>query len=149
MKKKRIGLFTIASVLLIIIVLQFFRGKNTNPESNPEMDFMTIMKPPEEIASLIRTSCYDCHSNETRYPWYSKVAPFSWTVHSHVSKGREHLNFSEWGTYPPGKRGDKLDGCKELVKGGYMPLKSYKRLHPEARLNEDQTKILVKWLTVE
>ena len=98
--KKRKTLKRILIVLLIVFVLiQFFRIDKSHPKIRKYQDFISITKPPAEIENLLRNACYDCHSYETEYPWYAEVAPVSWWLDHHVEEGREHLNFSTWGKY--------------------------------------------------
>jgi hypothetical protein len=139
----------IAFLLAVLIIIQFYRIDKSNPLVNKENDFLFMVQPPSEIASLIKSSCYDCHSNETLYPWYTNIAPVSWIIKSHVTEGREHLNFSEWGNYKPGRRGHILDECKEMVENRKMPLKSYTLLHSSAKLSGANREILKTWLTIE
>jgi hypothetical protein len=94
---------------------------------------------------VLERSCYDCHSNETQWPWYSQVAPVSWLVHHDVVEGREHLNFSEWNQLSPDKRDHKLEEIEELVSEGDMPLAYYLPLHPAARLSEADKQAVVSW----
>jgi hypothetical protein len=136
-----------SAILLLFLILQLFRIDKKNPPSTPGCDFLQVVQPPAEIAAMIKTGCYDCHSNETVYPWYSNIAPVSWLLKSHISEGREQINFSEWGNYQPGKRGHKLDECKEMVEKGEMPLSGYTLLHPAAKFSPEQRETLKIWLT--
>lgn len=132
-------------LIAVLVIIQFFRIDKTNPPLDPPNDFINVQNPPQQIAKLLKDACYDCHSHESKYPWYTNVAPVSWWVKSHINEGREHLNFSTWGTYPLKKRAHKLEECYEEVEEKHMPLKSYTWAHPEARLTEDQRATLVSW----
>ena len=90
---KKIGLFLLAA----LVVMQFFRIDKSAPEVVQGDDFIALMQPSEEVEALLKSACYDCHSNQTVYPWYANVAPVSWWLQHHVDEGREHLNFSVWG----------------------------------------------------
>jgi hypothetical protein len=136
-------------VLIILLVIQVFRIDKTNPSQNPDIDYLYIVKPPAEIASLIKDGCYDCHSNETSYPWYSNIAPFSWLIKSHIIEGRDHLNFSEWGNYQAGRRGNKQDKCKEMLVKNEMPISLYKLMHSSAKFTNEQKAMLITWFTNE
>ena len=92
-KKLLIGL------LVLLVFAQFIRISKVNPEIVHENDFITITNPPNNITTILKTSCYDCHSNETTYPWYTNISPLSWWIKHHINEGREELNFSEWGTF--------------------------------------------------
>ncbi len=103
------------------------------------------MKPNTEIKTILKASCYDCHSNESAYPWYTNIAPFSWLVKNHINEGRQHLNFSEWGTYSIEKSDHKLEECIDEVEEGEMPLSSYTLMHKEAELSKEQKEALMHW----
>jgi hypothetical protein len=132
-------------ILGILIVLQFFQIDRNDPETDPSKDFLAIAQPPAEIEQMIRVSCYDCHSFETAYPWYTYINPVGWWVKNHIHEGREHLNFSEWANYSGEKRAHKLEECYEEVGEGEMPLSSYTLAHGSARLSQDQRDKLVSW----
>ena len=139
MKKALLILF------LGFILIQFFRIDKTNPPINEGMDFLTIKKTPETIANQIRNSCYDCHSNETKYPWYSNIQPFGWFLKKHIEDGRKHLNFSTFATYEPKRQAHKLYESVEMVENGEMPMESYLLMHPEAKLSESQRAEIVNY----
>jgi hypothetical protein len=141
MKKK-----ILIGLLVILGVIQLFRIDKTNPESDPAIDFIAMTNPTSEVADMIKASCYDCHSNEVAYPWYTNVAPVSWWVKKHINEGREELNFSEWGDYKEDKRTHKLEEVYEEVQEREMPLKSYLIIHSEARLDDAQIKKMTDWL---
>lgn len=140
--KKKIGY----TLLIVIIVIQFFRIDKTNPVVDYEMDFIKINLPSEKVAAILKTTCYDCHSNESKYPWYSNFAPVSWWVKDHINEGREELNFSEWGTYTEKRKEHKLEEIIEMVDEGEMPLKSYTWMHNESKLNAEQKTTLLNWI---
>ena len=100
---------------------------------------------PAEVASILRRACYDCHSHETRWPWYSRVAPVSWIVASDVRDGRRHLNFSRWNRLDEGKRAHALEEIVEEVQTGEMPLKAYRVTHPGAELTAADVETLRGW----
>lgn len=129
----------------VFIVAQFFQIDKTNPEYDATKDFITMVNPPEDITYILKTACYDCHSYETKYPWYTNITPVNWWVKDHIDHGREHLNFSTWGDYPARRIGRKLEECHEEVEKGVMPLKSYARAHTEARLTPEQRALVVEW----
>ena len=133
------------ALLLIFIGMQFFSPKKNISESIPETDFIRLTKPPKEIANLLKTSCYDCHSNNTHYPWYNKIAPISYWLASHINEGKEHLNFSEWQNYPLDRKVHKLEEVGEEVQERKMPLESYTILHGNAKLDDDQIFELLEW----
>ena len=134
-----------AGLLAIFVVLQLFNPERTNPAVIN--DFLTTTKPPATIAATIRASCYDCHSDETIWPFYSRVAPISWLVAHDVNEGRDHLDFSDWPTEPEiiAKR---LDRVNEVLDYREMPPKKYTLIHVNARLTEAQRKEIMDWTDV-
>lgn len=145
MKKKTIFKRILLVLLLAFVVMQFFRIDKTNPPVVEADDFISITQPSAEVEKILRTACYDCHSNETVYPWYSNIAPVSWMLEDHIEEGREHLNFSKWGTFELKKQNHKLDECAEEVEEGEMPLNSYTWTHGDASLSDKQKKTLADW----
>lgn len=145
MNKKKILRYILFSILLFLVIAQFFPIDKNNPDSEPALDYLAIQKPPQDIAIMIKAACYDCHSNHTKYPWYTNVAPFSWWIKDHIDHGRKHLNFSEWGSYSAKKAKHKLEECVEFVEETKMPLMSYWVVHPEAKMTEEQRASMVQW----
>ena len=140
MKKK---LKWIALVLIVgFALLQFTNPARTNPPV--VRDLIAANPPPPEITALLHAACYDCHSYETKWPLYSRIAPSSWLVVRDVNEGRENLNFSEWPT-DPARIAKKLDHINEALDSGQMPPSKYTALHPEARLTEAQRKAMMDW----
>ncbi len=129
----------------LVLILQFFRGSAPEvTDVNPD-DLLATADISPEVTDILRAACYDCHSNETRYPWYSYVTPLSWFIFDHVRHGRDELNFSEWASMPQRRQKRKLKELIEEVEEGEMPLKSYTPLHSEARLSDEQKALLIEW----
>jgi len=135
-KKRTWVLFFIIDALVII---QFIPIDRNNPPVAGEIEA------PEAVMAILKRSCYDCHSNETIWPWYSYVAPASWLVAKDVREGREELNFSVWDTYSEKRKNHKIKECGEEVEEGEMPLWFYLPLHPEAELSQDDIDLIVSW----
>jgi hypothetical protein len=135
----------VIGIVALILIIQFFRIDKSNPPIKEEMDFIKITNTPVKIGTVLRTSCYDCHSNETNYPWYTNMAPFSWWTKHHINEGRAELNFSEWGSYNAKKADHKLEECVEQIQEGEMPMSSYLMAHKEAELSEEQKQLLMDW----
>ncbi len=137
------------NVLIIIIVafilIQFFPIDKNNPVATPNMDFLKIKNTPEKTANLIRNSCYDCHSNESKYPWYSNVQPFGWFLADHITEGRKELNFSTFATYEKKRQVKKMEEVIEMIENNEMPLDSYVIAHPEAKLTAAQKTELIDY----
>ncbi len=142
---KKIVKYFFLGLVLVFIIIQFIRIDKTNPKVDKNKDLISIYKPNKEIENILRTSCYDCHSFETVYPWYSNVAPVSWMLKDHIDEGREELNFSKWGAYSEKKANHKLRECTEEVEEKHMPLDSYLITHDDADLSSEQRKKLVEW----
>lgn len=139
----------VKSVVIVLAVaflaIQFVRPERTNPPVDPSRTMHSQLQPTPEVASILERSCADCHSNQTRWPWYSNIAPVSWLVVDDVKEGREHMNLSEWAAYERKEATDILeDICKETSKGG-MPLKSYVLIHSQCKLSPADVKTLCEW----
>jgi hypothetical protein len=126
-------------VLAVLLGIQFIPVERTNPEVRLDVSA------PAQVDSILRPACYDCHSNETRWPWYSHVAPVSWFVAGHVHEGRGDLNFSEWPAFDFELQANLFHDIEEQVLKGKMPLRSYQLLHPEARLSQRDREVLLRW----
>jgi len=146
MAASRIALWA-RRVLILFLVgfigMQFVRPDRTNPPAHAAAS-LTANTPPH-ITALLDRSCRDCHSNETRWPWYSNVAPMSWLVADHVHHGCEHLNYSEWTTYDPDHQDKLLGEMCGLVKRERMPLPSYLLIHRGSRLSPEDVTALCAW----
>lgn len=129
--------------LVVFLGLQFTNPARTNPPV--KNDFITAMAPPPDVANHFRAACYDCHSHQTRWPWYSRIAPMSWSIASDVEYGRGNLNLSEWPTNAV-KVAKKLDIMSGDIRDGAMPMKKYTLIHHDARLTDDQRKQMADWL---
>ncbi len=134
-------------ILLIaaFVVFQFIGIEKTNPEFEPSMDFIVMENPPEEIAQMIRSACYDCHSNETIWPWYSNIAPVSWKLEEHVIDGRDNLNLNMWGEFDVEDRAYVIEEMIEEMEEGEMPIPGYLITHSDAKLTAEQQAKLFKW----
>lgn len=113
----------------------------------PPTDFMKFYRPPENIEQAIMVSCYDCHSNHTEYPWYSYIQPIGWIIQDDINKGKNQLNFSEWGNYSDRRKRMKLKSIISQIEDNKMPLSSYALTHSEAKLSEKEKIIIVKYIS--
>lgn len=129
MKKHLTRRNILLALLVAFIAMQFSPIDKTNPPVDLDKDFIQITQPPTKIAKNIKTMCYDCHSHEVSYPWYSNIAPFSWRIKGHIDHGIQHLNFSLWEVYPPKKATHKLKECVEMCEKHWMPTLDYKLMH--------------------
>ncbi len=139
MKKK------ILALVVILILIQLIRP-DKNDSKNYVNDISTVMDVPDEIKTILKTSCDDCHSNFTVYPWYSEIAPISWYLALHVNEGKEHLNFSEWTVYNNKQKKHIIHDLEEVIEDREMPLKSYMLIHKDAEMTDSQFETLMNWV---
>lgn len=136
-------------LVLLLALAQFVPKGSSNPESDPAEDFFALAEMPQELRDDLQRACIDCHSNDTRWPWYTRLSPVGqWLVH-HVDEGRHHLNFSRWGTLSDYRRAKLLAEMDEQVGEGHMPLRSYLWMHGEAKLSGGEREELVQWFRQE
>ena len=138
----------IGIVLLVgLVIIQFFPTNRNQSDMVPITDFMLVNNVPTELEEMVKTSCYDCHSNNTNYPWYNKVQPIAWFLQGHVEDGKAELNFNEWDDYSERRKKSKLRSIVSQVEEGEMPLASYTLIHGEARLSDAEKKTLIGFIT--
>jgi len=142
---RRAAVITITGALAI----QLARPARTNPPTDPALTMAAAMKVPPEAAAVLDRACRDCHSHDTRWPWYSNVAPVSWFVIDHVNSGRRHFNYSNWAQHDKDKVPRLLKDICELTRKKEMPLSSYLWLHPEARTSDRDIAVLCEWTDSE
>jgi hypothetical protein len=128
-------------VIILFIVIQLIPVERDNPSVDANLE----IKAPPEVKSILKNSCFDCHSNQTNWPFYSYIAPISWLVAHDVNDGRKHLNFSEWNNYPAEKIKNIKGEIVEEVSGDKMPLGIYTLIHSSAKLSEEQKLVLKNW----
>jgi hypothetical protein len=135
------------ALLAILITIQFIRPtKNINAApSATTNDISKIHAVPENVQSILKTSCYDCHSNNTYYPWYNNIQPVAWWLNHHVDEGKSELNFNEFATYSIRRQYRKMEEVIDEVKEDEMPLSSYTIIHKDAKLSQEQKLTLSNW----
>ncbi len=138
---KKTGIF----LVLILLISQFFAPEKNEGNIDSVSAFIAETNPPEEVMKILQTSCYDCHSSKTIYPWYNNITPINYWLAHHVKEGKQHLNFSKWNEYSIKKKAHKIDELYEEVEEGEMPLKSYTWTHSEANLTAQQINAVVNW----
>jgi len=137
----------IAIILLLIVVgIQFIPTTRNQSELVPPTDLMETYNVPEQVEVIFKTSCYDCHSDNTNYPWYNKLQPVSWIMEGHIKEGKSELNFNEFGSYSERRQKSKFKSILSQVKDGEMPLASYTWMHRDAKLSENEIKALEGWI---
>lgn len=139
---KRIGI----TGALVLLVAQFVPVGARNPAVEPAQSIYATQPVPDAVRSIFESSCNDCHSDQTRWPWYSHVAPVSWMIAHDVHEGRRHFNFSEWGRYTDKQKEEKLESICEQVTNGDMPDSTYAFFHRKVRLTQDQRDAVCTWV---
>ncbi|MGM0519562.1 MAG: heme-binding domain-containing protein [Campylobacterota bacterium] len=129
--------------LIIFIVMQFIQTKQENYETDKSLEIQA----PKKVMNIFKNSCYDCHSGETSWPWYSNIAPFSWVINSHVKNGRKALDFSTWEKYTKEEKKEQLEDIYRTVYA-LMPLQSYVMFHKETDLTKEERKLIRDWTGV-
>ena len=132
-------------ILILLILIQFIRPGRNNGDALGRNDFTHEIPTSDTIMSILKVSCFDCHSNHTNYPWYAEIAPVSWWLNHHVNEGKQELNFTEFATYNARRKNKKLEEIAEQVKEHEMPLSSYTLIHTDAKLSEQQARALIQW----
>lgn len=122
-------------------------ARNESFEQDITANFTKVYNVPKNVEAIVRTSCYDCHSNNTNYPWYSNIQPVRFFMEHHIKEAKEDLNFSEWGNYSKRKQENKLDRIVKQIKSDEMPLASYTLIHKNARLTTVQKEEIMDWLS--
>ena len=140
---KKILLF----LLIVFVGIQFVPTTRNQSTEILDTAITKSFEVPQNIQTLLKKSCYDCHSNNTDYPWYNKVQPVSWFLEHHIKEGKEELNFSEFGSYSKRKQKSKLKSLISQVEDGEMPLASYTLIHSDAKLSESEKKEIMDWAT--
>jgi hypothetical protein len=144
MKKK-----ILIGVLLILAAIQFIRPeKNAGQEETPN-DITHYVNVPDNVMTVLKASCYDCHSNHTNDYWYYNIMPVGWWLNNHVKDGKRHLNFSDFSTYDKKKIHKKLGETAEEVEEKEMPLTSYTLIHSKAKLSVEEIKLIADWANAE
>ncbi len=135
------------TTVVVFVAIQFIQPlKNKNEQILPT-DISKIISVPENVMDVFKTSCYDCHSNNTQYPWYSFIQPGAWWLALHIKEGKADLNFSEFGNYTKRKQQNKLRSIINSINDGSMPLPSYTLMHTNAKLTKDSKALIVDWAT--
>jgi hypothetical protein len=137
------------SLVAVLVVIQLIRPDRTNPMVDASRTLQAKIQVPADVDAILKRSCNDCHSYETRWPWYSNVAPASWLLASDVNEGREHMNFSDWALYDTDDAEDLFEEIADEVRKGGMPLSSYTFLHGEAKLTEEDKRRIIDWAQAE
>ncbi len=135
----------IISIVVLITAIQFIRPDFTNPDIDSNLELHAS----DEVMAILKTSCYDCHSNESKYPWYADLAPASWILADNINSGRKAINFSQYRDIPSDIKKERLERSIQLIDNLRMPKGSYLMMHEYARLDDAQKEILKDFFTQE
>tara|TARA_R100000306_G_scaffold1479_1_gene4133 strand:+ start:11353 stop:11808 length:456 start_codon:yes stop_codon:yes gene_type:complete len=133
--------------LVGLIVIQFFPITLNESDTVPQSDFMVENQVPATIKNRLQVSCYDCHSNNTDYPWYSKIQPAAWYLEDHIQEGKDELNFNEWAEYSDRRKNSKLRSIISQIEEDKMPLDSYTLIHKDAILSDEDKRVIIDYMT--
>ena len=132
-------------LIVVLIVLQFFQPEKNRGSITQESDLIVVASVPDSLAKILIASCYDCHSNHTEYPWYSRISPVSWWLCKHVRDGKEDLNLSEFGNLSKAEKIGALSDIYDALEAGTMPLQSYMFIHRDVRVSQEEVEALLDW----
>ncbi|SHN36140.1 heme-binding domain-containing protein [Chitinophaga sp. CF418] len=132
-------------LLIAFVAIQFIQPARNESGQVLQTDITKVYLVPANVQTIFESACYDCHSNNTRYPWYSHIQPGGWWLAHHISEGREELNFSDFGSYSSKRRISKLRAIENSINEGTMPLSSYTLLHKDARLTDGEKQQIIAW----
>ena len=134
-------------LVTVFVLIQFIQPARNRSGQVLNTDLTKVFAVPATVKVILESACYDCHSNNTRYPWYSYIQPGGWWLANHIKEGKEELNFSEFGMYSQRRQINKLRSIENSIKDGSMPLSSYAWLHKDARLTNDEKVVITGWIT--
>ncbi|MCM4166621.1 hypothetical protein KCTC52924_03561 [Arenibacter antarcticus] len=138
----------IVLVLLVAFVgIQFIPTERNQSDTVPSSDFMLVNNVPPAIKEKLQVSCYDCHSNNTKYPWYNRIQPAAWILEDHIKEGKADLNFSEWDSLSSRRKSSKLRSIIKQIESGEMPLYSYTLIHKDAAFSKAEAEEMITWIT--
>ena len=132
-------------MLVLLILIQFIRPGRNLPAFKSTNDISSRYQVPDSVNKILIVACYDCHSDSTRYPWYSRIQPVYWWLNGHIQDGKRDLNFSQFAGYKIRKQLNAFKSISELVKNGEMPLSSYLWIHTDAKLSDGQKELISSW----
>lgn len=135
----------VIGLCVVVAGMQLFQPARNDSGQASQKDITKVVAVPPAVHDLLRTACYDCHSNSTVYPWYAWMQPGGWFMDSHVRNGKKELNFSDFGSYSTRRQASKMKAIANMVTEGRMPLSSYTLLHKAARLTGEQKQMLIRW----
>ena len=136
------------AVLVVFIAIQFIQPAHNSSVQELTTDITKTIRVPDTVLNIFKKACYDCHSNNTRYPWYVYIQPTGWIMARHIRNGKDNLNFSDFGSYSQRKQANKLRAIETSIKEGSMPLPAYTIMHSDAKLSAEDKKLITDWASV-
>lgn len=132
-------------ILVVVIIIQFIHPSHNISNAAQPNNITKVYATSDNVQNILAKACYDCHSNNTRYPWYAKIQPVDWWLTDHVEEGKRHLNFDEFAAYKPSRQYHSMKESVDEVKNGDMPLGSYTLIHSDAKLTDAQKQAFINW----
>ena len=132
-------------IIILLVAIQFIRPSRNQTTGLSANDITKHYTVPDTVTAILKRACNDCHSNYTRYPWYTNIQPVGWWLQNHVNGGKDELNFSEFGAYTAKRQSHKMENVAKQIQKGEMPLDSYLWIHKDAILSEGEKKVLIDW----
>ena len=132
-------------ILVVIIAIQFIQPARNKSGQVLPTDISKVYNIPVQVQSLLKNACYNCHSNNTEYPWYATFEPVGWMLARHIKNGKAELNFNGFGSYSKRRQKSKLKAIADQVRDDAMPLSSYRLMHKEARLTKEEKEVIINW----
>lgn len=137
----------IALILLVVFVgIQFVPTEHNQSDIIPKSDFVMVNKPPKNVSMILQESCYDCHSNNTDYPWYNKIQPVAWFLEDHIKEAKNELNFNDWNDLSNRRKNSKLKSIINQIEDDEMPLTSYTLIHRDAILSPSEKELIINYM---
>ncbi len=135
----------VTAIGVVFITIQFIPPAGNKSGKVLVADISKMVSISDSVKAVLKNACYDCHSNNTNYPWYSNIQPMGWLLNRHITQGKAALNFSGFGSYSQRRQSSKLSGIANSIKDDTMPLWSYKLMHKKARLTKDEKRLIIAW----
>ena len=142
----RILKIILLALLVILVAIQFIPTSLNKTGEVPVKDITQVFPMPLKVEGILKNSCYDCHSNNTKYPWYNKIQPVAWYLGNHISNGKKELNFNEFGSYSNRRQRSKLKAVRNQIQDEEMPLKTYTFIHRDAKLTKEEKTLVLNWV---
>ncbi len=143
----RLYIKILLALLAVFVAIQFIQPSRNRTSETLSTDITKTINVPGNVLNVFQKACYDCHSNNTRYPWYVNIQPMGWIMAYHIKNGKGNLNFSEFGSYSKRKQANKLRAIGKSIQEGSMPISSYTLMHTDAKLSKENKELIMDWVT--